>query len=115
MAVKRVALEIGYGTSLRRADYTAAACRAVDNALWRNSLNMAQALGADRAAMIVDVDIACQDPDAVDASAVAARFPYGKVTVTRSFGGLDIDKPDGSGRTVIANAAICVSFDMVPA
>jgi hypothetical protein len=27
-------------------------------------------------------------------------------------GGLDIDKPDGSGRTIIANAAVVVYFNM---
>ena len=115
MPQKRVALEIGFGTSLRRADYTAAARRAVENALWRNSLNMAETLNAPKSAMILDVDIATQNPDAVDTDAVAALFPYGQVRVTSSFGGLDVAKPEGSGKTVIANAAIVVSFDMVPA
>ncbi|MEM7438402.1 MAG: Lin0512 family protein [Pseudomonadota bacterium] len=115
MAKKRVALEIGFGTSLRRADYTAAAKRAVENALWRNSLTMAQAFGFDKSAMIVDVDIAVQQPADVDTAAVAAAFPYGQINVSASHGGLDIDKPDGDGKTVIANAAISVSFDMEPA
>jgi hypothetical protein len=27
-------------------------------------------------------------------------------------GGLDVPKPDGTGKTIIANAAVLVSFDM---
>ena len=38
MAKTRIALELGMGTSLRRQDYTKAACRAVEDALWHNSL-----------------------------------------------------------------------------
>ena len=115
MTKRRVALELGFGTSLRRESYTDAALRAVGNALWRNSLTVAQAFGFDKQAMIIEVDIACQNPMAISKEAVAAAFPYGQVRVTASFGGLDIDKPDGGGKTVIANAAIVVSFDMEPA
>lgn len=115
MPKTRVALEIGHGTSLRRADYTAAARRAVQNALWRNSLTIAPAFSFPKEAMIVDVDIAVQNPDQVDTDAVSELFPYGQISVTASHGGLDIAKPDGSGITVIANAAITVAFDMEPA
>ena len=45
---KRVALELGQGTSLRSGDYTRAAVRAVKDALWHNSLTMAQAFGAPK-------------------------------------------------------------------
>jgi len=115
MLKTRVALEIGHGTSLRRADYTAAARRAVQNALWRNSLTVAPALGFPKEAMLVDVDIAVQQPAQVDTAALKDMFPYGQISITASHGGLDIAKPDGSGITVIANAAIVVSFDMEPA
>lgn len=115
MTARRVALELGFGTSLRRADYTAAARRAVENALWRNSLTVAQAFGLPKEAMMIEVDIACQSPASVDRAAVAGMFPYGQVRVTCSAGGLDVEKPDGTGRTVIANAAIVVSLDMEPA
>lgn len=112
MAKTRMVLELGMGTSQRKMDYTAAACRAVENALWRNSLNVAQAFGFAREAMIVDVDVAVQDPEAVDLTKIVALFPYGQVTATASHGGLDVPKPDGSGATLIAQAAIIVSFDM---
>ena len=89
MAKTRIALELGMGTSLRRQDYTKAACRAVEDALWHNSLSLAEAFGFEKSDMIIDVEIGVQCPQQVD-----------------------IDKPDGSGRTIIANAAVVVYFDM---
>ena len=112
MAKKRVAMELGMGSSLRQHDYTKAGIRAVENALWHNSLNMADAFGFPKEAMIIDVDIATQKPAEVDRDAIAAIFPYGQVTVTASEGGLDVPKPDQSGATIIAHAAIVVSFDL---
>ena len=114
---KKVAMELGMGSSLRHADYTAAAKRAVEDALWRNALTVADALGFTRDDMIIDVDIAVQKPEQVNLEDVASIFPYGKVTVTASKGGLDIAKPDSaksfesSDVTVMAQAAIIVSFD----
>ena len=115
MAKTRVAMEFGMGTSLRQADYTKAAVRALSDALWHNSLSMAEAFGFDKSNMIVDVEIGVQQPDAVDIAAVQAVLPYGQSAVTVSHGGLDVPKPDGSGATIIANAAVVVSFDMEPA
>ncbi|MGQ3488289.1 Lin0512 family protein [Roseovarius pacificus] len=113
MPKHRVLTEFGMGTSLRRGDYTQAARRAVQDALWRNSINMAELYGFDKSAMILDVEIAVQQPDAVDTKAVAEVFPYGQVSVTATTGGLDIPRPEGTGNpTVIANAAISVSFMM---
>jgi len=112
MAKKRMVVEFGMGSSLRRVDYTRAAIRAVEDGLWHNSLSMAEAFGFGKEDMIIDVEIGVQKPDAVDLERVKACFPYGKVTVTSVHGGLDVPKPNGEGRTVIANAAIIVSFDM---
>ncbi|MBT2129844.1 Lin0512 family protein [Aliiroseovarius lamellibrachiae] len=111
MAKKRVLVEFGMGTSLRRMDYTQAAARAVRDALWHNSVNMAELFGFEKEAMLVDVEIAVQQPDAVDVAELAAIFPYGQVAITVAHGGLDVPKPSG-GHTVIANAAIAVSFDL---
>lgn len=113
MPKHRVLTEFGIGTSLRRQDYTQAALRAVRDALWHNSINLAELYGFPKEAMILDVEIGVQQPDAVDASAVEAVFPYGQPTVSIVKGGLDIARPDGLP-TVIANAAISVSFDMEP-
>ena len=115
--IKKVAMELGMGTSLRHANYTAAAKRAVSDALWRNALTVADALGFTREDMIISVDVAVQKPEEVDCAAVAEIFPYGKVDVSASSGGLDIVKPADAARlessdvTVIAQAAIIVSFD----
>ncbi|AAV97089.1 Lin0512 family protein [Ruegeria pomeroyi] len=112
MAKTRVLVEFGMGSSLRREDYTEAALRALKDALWHNSVNMAELFGFPKEAMIVDAEIGVQRPEAVDNVALAAVFPYGQPNITVRQGGLDIDKPQGGGRTVIANAAVVVSFDM---
>ncbi len=108
---KRLLTEFGMGTSLRRQDYTTAAVRAVGDALWHNSINLAELLDRPKSDMLIDVEIGVQHPDKVDKEAVAAAFPYGQVSVAAVFGGLDVPRPDGNP-TVIANAAISVSFEM---
>jgi uncharacterized protein (TIGR02058 family) len=45
MAKKCMVLEIGMGTDIRGADPTKAACRALRDALWHNSLSIVTALG----------------------------------------------------------------------
>lgn len=109
----RLLTEFGQGTSLRRGDYTQAARRALQDALWHNSINLAEVFGFPREAMIIRVDIGVQQPDRVDAADLATIFPYGQPTIHVTHGGLDIPRPEGSGNpTIIANAAISVSFDM---
>ena len=115
MAKTRVLVEFGMGTSLRRQDYTQAAIRALKDALWHNSVNMAELFGFPKEAMIIDAEIGVAQPDKVDIEALKAVFPYGQPNIRVTQGGLDIDKPDAPGRTVIANAAIIVSFDLEPA
>ncbi|PIE14173.1 MAG: hypothetical protein CSA70_03235 [Rhodobacterales bacterium] len=105
----RLVTEFGMGTSLRRQDYTEAAIRALKDALWHNSINLAELFGAPRAAMLLDVEIGVQDPGEVDVAALEAVFPYGRPSVRVVHGGLDVPRPDGNP-TVIANAAISVSL-----
>ena len=101
------------GTSLRRGDYTQAAKRAVSDALWHNSINLAELFGFSKEDMIITVDVGVQQPDAVDAEVIAAVFPYGQPTIKTHKGGLDIPRPDGDGNpTIIANVAISVAFAM---
>jgi uncharacterized protein (TIGR02058 family) len=115
MPKHRVLTEFGMGTSLRRQDYTQAAKRALQDALWHNSINMAELFGFPKEAMLIDVEIACQQPDQVDKDALKDIFPYGQPQLTTTHGGLDIPRPEGQGKpTVIAHAAISVSFDMEP-
>lgn len=100
------------GTSLRRQDYTEAAVRAVKDALWHNSINLAELFGRDKSDMLIDLEIGVQQPDLVAADVLAGVFPYGQVTISVVKGGLDVPRADGGKPTVIANAAISVSFEM---
>lgn len=109
---KRMLTEMGMGTSLRRQDYTEAAVRAVRDALWHNSINLAELFGRDKAEMLIDLEIGVQAPERVDVATLAAVFPYGQVSVSIVKGGLDVSRADGGKPTVIANAAISVSFEM---
>ena len=111
MAVKRLLTEFGMGSSLRRRDYTQAAVRAVKDALWHNSINVAELFGKDKAEMLIDVEVGVQNPDAVDRAAVAEIFPYGQVSVNVVHGGLDVPRSEGQP-TVMANVAISVSLDL---
>ena len=111
MPLKRMVLEIGQGTDLRGEDDTKAAIRAVRDALWRNSLTIAPALGLSGDDMKIDVHIGCGRPENLDRAAVAEVFPYGEVTVHACHGGMDIAKEDGS-LTILANACVVVSLDL---
>ena len=112
MTTKRLLTEFGMGTSLRRQDYTQAAKRAVEDALWHNSINLAELLGRNKSEMIITLDVAVQSPDAVDKSVLAEVFPYGQVSINVAKGGLDVPRADGGLPTVIANVAISVAFEM---
>lgn len=112
MALKRMVLQIGMGTDIRGTDYTKAAVRALRDALWHNSLGIANAVGHDTDAMQVEVTIGVPKPDQVDRAAVLAVLPHGTGTVSVVEGGLEIPNDAGTGSTVIANAAAVVRLDM---
>ena len=101
------------GSSLRRGDYTQAAERAVRDALWHNSINLAELFGFDKTDMRIRLDVGVQNLGEVDVERLKAVFPYGQVTVNVVKGGLDIERPEGEGNpTIMANAALSVGFDM---
>jgi uncharacterized protein (TIGR02058 family) len=112
MSMKRVVLEIGMGTDIRGADYTKAAVRALRDALWHNSLNVAAALGKRTDSMVVEVLIGVPKPDRVNKAEVLAVLPHGTGTVTVVEGGLEIFNDAGTSSTVIANAAAIVRLDI---
>jgi uncharacterized protein (TIGR02058 family) len=112
MTRKRLLTEFGMGTSLRRQDYTEAAIRAVKDALWHNSINLAELFGRGKQDMLIDVEIGVQEPGQVDVDKIIAVFPYGQPKVTAVKGGLDVSRPDGGKPTVIANVAISISLDL---
>ncbi|MGH1414690.1 MAG: Lin0512 family protein [Pelagimonas sp.] len=112
MMRKRLLTEFGLGTSLRRQDYTEASVRGVKNALWHNSINLAELFDRPKSDMLIDVEIGVANPDAVDIAQIEAVFPYGQPNVHVVKGGLDIPRQDGGKPTVMANVAISVSFEM---
>jgi uncharacterized protein (TIGR02058 family) len=112
MAMKRVMIEIGMGTDIRGADYTKAAVRALRDALWHNSLNVAAALGKPTDSMVVEVLIGVPKPERVDTAQVLAVLPHGTGVVKVVEGGLEIFNDEGTSSTVIANAAAIVRLDI---
>jgi uncharacterized protein (TIGR02058 family) len=112
MALKRMVLQIGMGTDIRGRDYTKAAVRALRDALWHNSLSVADAVGLPADAMQVEVTIGVPHPERVDKEAVLAVLPHGTGTVTVVEGGLEIANDAGSNTTVVANAAAVARLDI---
>jgi uncharacterized protein (TIGR02058 family) len=112
MALKRMVLEIGMGTDIRGADYTKAAVRALRDALWHNSLSVADAVGLPVDAMQVEVTIGVPRPELVDKAAVLAILPHGSGTVNVVAGGLEIPNDAGTSTTVLAHAAAVVRLDI---
>ena len=112
---RRFAVEMGTGTSLRREDHTAAAVRAVQDALWRVSLTAYRALDKDPSEMRVHVIIGVPKPHEVDQDEVLALVPYGETSISVEIGGLAIKGgcgADAQGEIIIANAAVQVDLDV---
>jgi uncharacterized protein (TIGR02058 family) len=112
MALKPMVLQIGMGTDIRGADYTKAAVRALQDALWHNGLSVANAVGLPVDAMRVEVTIGVPRPDRVDKDAVLAVLPHGAGTVRIVEGGLEVPNDAGTNTTVIANAAALVRLEV---
>jgi len=112
MAMKRMVLQLGMGTDIRGADCTKAAVRALRDALWHNSLSIADAVGLPVDAMRVAVTIGVPRPETVDRAAVLALLPHGTGTVTVVEGGLEIPNDAGTDSMVLAHACAIVRLDM---
>jgi len=108
----RLITEFGQGTSIRREDPTAAAERAVRDALWRNSINLAELFGRDKETMQILVEIGVPNAAQVDITPIKAAFPYGQITVEAREGGLRVPRENGTA-TLIATAAISVGLEGV--
>ena len=111
MAKKRVVIEIGMGTDIRGRDYTKAACRALKDALWHNSLGIADIVGVDVDSMWVEVSIGIPQPEKVNVAEVLSILPHGSGQVTCMQGGLEIENINRNDYTIIANAAAVVYLD----
>jgi uncharacterized protein (TIGR02058 family) len=112
MPLKRMVLELGMGTDIRGADYTKAAVRALRDALWHNSLSIADAVGLPVDAMRVEVTIGVPHPEKVDKEEVLAVLPHGSGTVNLVEGGLEIPNDAGTDSMVLAHAAAVVRLEM---
>ena len=112
MAWDRMVLEIGMGTDIRGTDPTKAAVRALRDALWRNSLTVAGALGRSSDEMRVEVTIGVPRPHEVDHAAVLAVLPHGTGVLSVVEGGLMIANEAGTDGTLIAHAAAVVKLDI---
>ncbi len=111
-SLKRIILEMGTGNDLYGEDYTKAAKRAVQDAIHHSSITLFKSLEIDPQTMQIELNLAAQQPDQIDLVAVAAELPYGQVTPTASFGGLNVHD-DVTGRTsVIVNAGIIVRLPL---
>src|SRR5439155_437318 len=108
MALKRMVLQIGMGTDIRGADYTKAAVRALRDALWHNSLSVADAVGLPVDSMQVDVTIGVPRPDQVDKQAVLAVLPHGTGTVRVVEGGLEIPNDAGVVKNALPHGEVSV-------
>ncbi len=87
MQKQKIVTEIGLGTDIRGRDYTKAACRALKDALWHNSLGIAEIMGVDTDSMWVEVMIGIPEPNKVNKPDVLSILPHGtgKVNVRKGW------------------------------
>lgn len=111
-----VFLEMGLGVDLVGEDPTKAGCRAAREAMGRTSLPGVRDLipSRDRADIRVRVTVAVPGADRLDAVAVAAVFPYGRVEVSAVEGGLRMpngtDAGTGEDHLICAVAVVAVGW-----
>ena len=110
--MKRLILEMGTGADLYGGDYTKAACRAVRDAISHSSLSLFRSCGLRHQDMQVQVTIAVQEPEKVNANVVAEQLPRGNPSVAVVHGGLNVDDPVAGEVTVIAAAAVEAFFQV---
>ena len=69
--------QFGMGTDSEAPNIRRRRCAALRDALWHNSLNVADAAGQPVDSMLVEVAIGVQAPEPVDAAALLPILPYG--------------------------------------
>lgn len=105
MSARRFILETGQGVSTHGRDSTAAALRAVEDAIRGSSLAVMASCGIDPAEMVVKVTVAVPRPEAVDVARVAAALPRGRAEAVAVEGGLEVEDGVG-GWHLLAVAAV---------
>ncbi len=106
MTDQRVIIEMGMGNDLHGMDYQKAAARAIEDAIRHSTLPIFDSIGLPHTEMRVQVTVAVQEPDKIDADALKAGLPRGKATLTAVKGGLNIPNPETGDTAVLATAAV---------
>ena len=106
MTDHRIIIEMGAGNDLHGMDYQKAAERAITDAIRHSTLPIFSTLGIDHSDMRVQVTIGVQEPDKVDAAALANLLPRGRAKVAVVFGGQNVANPETDDTIVIATAAV---------
>jgi len=103
---QRVIIEMGMGNDLHGMDYQKAAARAIEDAIRHSTLPIFQSIDLPYTDMRVQVTVAVQDPDTIDADALTSGLPRGRASVSVVKGGLNIPNPETGDTAVVATAAI---------
>ncbi len=106
MTDQRVIIEMGMGNDLHGMDYQKAARRAIEDAIRHSTLPIFDSIGLPHTEMRVQVTVAVQEPDKIDADALKAGLPRGRATVNAVKGGLNIPNPETGDTAVVATAAV---------
>ena len=101
---QRVIIEMGMGNDLHGMDYQKAARRAIEDAIRHSTLPIFESTGLSHTQMRVQVTVGVQEPEAVDAAALAATLPRGRAEVRVVHGGLNV--PTGGDTIVVAQASV---------
>ncbi len=106
MTEQRVIIEMGMGNDLHGMDYQKAARRAIEDAIRHSTLPIFQSINLPHDDMRVQVTVAVQEPNKIDADRLTAGLPRGRATVTAVKGGLNIANPETGDTAVVATAAV---------
>ena len=101
---QRMIIEMGMGNDLHGMDYQKAAARAIEDAFRHSTLPIFATLDIPTDTMRVQVTVGVQEPDKIDAKALAAELPRGRAEVRAVKGGMNTQS--GDQIHVVATAAI---------
>jgi len=103
---QRVIIEMGMGNDLHGMDYQKAARRAIEDAIRHSTLPIFQSIDLPHTEMRVQVTVAVQEPDKIDADALKSGLPRGRATVSVVQGGLNIPNDETGDTAVVATASV---------
>jgi len=106
MMDQRVIIEMGMGNDLHGMDYQKAARRAIEDAIRHSTLPIFESIDLPHTEMRVQVTVAVQEPDKIDAEALKAGLPRGRAQVSVVAGGLNVPNPETGDTAVVATASV---------